>query len=69
MIPEDETENFQILRECLEARVVHLLAPEAGGKGTRRRTRGRKNELKPVTPPVDVEADATDLSEFVEVGL
>ncbi len=69
MIPDSETDNFEIYLECLSATVVANLSPTSK-KGPRKRTKGRKNEIKPVVqdPTEKQENDAAELSDFVQVG-
>lgn len=72
MIAKDETANFDIFRDCLSTTIIQKLAPDAGGKGsTKRRVKGRKNEIKPVARVVKNEEanDAAELGDFVEVTM
>ncbi|KAF2717634.1 hypothetical protein K431DRAFT_232622 [Polychaeton citri CBS 116435] len=64
MISDDAGDNFQTFRECLSTTIIEKLAPPAH---KRKKVKGRKNAIKPVTKPV-TESDnaAADLSDFVE---
>lgn len=67
MIAAEEYGNYETFRDCLSTVVIDKLAPTHQTK--RKRIKGRKNEIKPVQRESDGEADAAELSEFVEVGL
>lgn len=69
MIPEEESTNFDIFKDCLSTSVISRLAPDSGKK--KRASKGRKNEIKPVAKVASAEgsvgSDAVELAEFIEV--
>lgn len=70
MIPPEEESNFETFRDCLSTVLIERLAPATAK--TKKRVKGRKNEIKPVVRDAegkDGEADAAELSEFTEVGI
>lgn len=67
MVSSEEESNFETFRDCLSTVVIEKLAPATAKP--KKRVKGRKNEIKPVVAAGDGETDATDLSEFTEVGL
>ncbi|CZT23355.1 related to 2-haloalkanoic acid dehalogenase [Ramularia collo-cygni] len=69
MISEQEAANFDVFRDCLSTSIIQRLAPDGGGKGsTKKKVKGRKNEIKPVVRSIEgeVENDAAELGDFVE---
>lgn len=65
MIPESETDNFEIFKDCLSTSIIQKLAP-SGKRSKSKRVKGRKNEIKPVVKD-DEGNDAAELGEFIEV--
>lgn len=65
MIPESETGNFEIFKDCLSTTIIQRLAP-SGKRSKSKRVKGRKNEIKPVVKD-DEGNDAAELGEFIEV--
>ena len=69
MISLEKESNFETFRDCLSTVLIERLAPATAK--TKKRVKGRKNEIKPVvkaTAREEGEADAAELSEFTEVG-
>lgn len=70
MISEAEVASFEAFAECLSITVIARLAPN-GGKGSKKRVKGRKNEIKPVAKDTQSDddnlGDAAELSDFVQV--
>lgn len=69
MIPEEESANFDIFRDCLSTAVIERLAPGNGKGPKKRRVKGRKKEIKPVVRDEveDGRSDVAELADFVEV--
>lgn len=67
MIPEKESDNFEIFKDCLSTTIIQKLAP-SGKRSKTKRFKGRKNEIKPVMRE-DEGNDAAELGEFIEVRL
>lgn len=72
MIPQEESTNFDIFRDCLSTTIIQKLSPENrnGGNKKKKKVKGRKNEIKPVvrsTAEEDEANDAAELGDFVEV--
>jgi hypothetical protein len=68
MISSDEVSNFELFRDCLSTVVIERLAPTT--TKSKKRVKGRKNEIKPVVRASNEETsetDAAELSEFTEV--
>lgn len=61
-----EIENLSVFQDCLATTLIQRLAPSSS-RGSKRRVKGRKNEIKPVTVEADPESDASELADFVEV--
>lgn len=71
MIAKEDSANFDIFKDCLSTTIIQRLAPDGGGKGsTRKKVKGRKNEIKPVAriASEDERNDAVELGDFVEVS-
>lgn len=66
MAEQTELENLSVFQDCLSTTVIHRLAPNAGG-GPKKRVKGRKKEIKPVTNDPNPESDASELADFIEV--
>lgn len=70
MIPDNETQNYETLRDCLSELLIAKLSPQADKPKRKRAVKGRKNEIKPVSRPVPEDgSDAADLSETIEVRI
>lgn len=67
---EQDTANFGTFKDCLLTTIIQRLAPNGSGKAsTKRRVKGRKTEIKPVTRVEDDrQEDAAELEDFVEVS-
>lgn len=70
MITNEETANFEALRDCLSNVLIQKFA--VGSSKPKRRIKGRKNEIKPVEKGTDTNvelaSDAEELGEFIDVG-
>lgn len=70
MIAEDETANYEDFRDCVSELLISRLSGTADKK-KKKATKGRKNEIKPVSRPdqdqEDNDALAADLGETIEV--
>ena len=70
MIPEDEIANYEDFRDCVSELLISRLSGTAEKK-KKKVTKGRKNEIKPVSKPEqgqeDNDALAADLGETIEV--
>jgi hypothetical protein len=70
MIPEDEIANYEDFRDCVSELLISRLSGTADKK-KKKPTKGRKNEIKPVTKPEqgqeDNDALLADLGETTEV--
>jgi hypothetical protein len=70
MIPEDEIANYEDFRDCVSELLISRLSGTADKK-KKKATKGRKNEIKPVTKPEqgqeDNDALLADLGETIEV--
>jgi len=66
MIPDAETDNFEAFRDCLSELIISKLSNSTEKK---RKTKGRKNEIKRVERPAEQESasDAEELGEFIDV--
>lgn len=62
-----EIENLSVFQDCLSTTVIQRLAPDPS-KGSKKKVKGRKNEIKPVHVATDPESDAAELADFIEVG-
>lgn len=75
MLPVSEVPNFDIFRDSLATLLLQCLGPAStsgAGKeaGKKRSSKGRKNEIKPVSrePKMEDDGKGAELSEFVEVS-
>jgi len=59
-------ENLLVFQDCLSTSLIERLAPSSA-RNAKRRVKRRRNEIKPVSLPVEPESDAADLSDFIEV--
>jgi hypothetical protein len=70
MIPGDEIANYEDLRDCVSELLISKLSGTADKK-KKKASKGRKNEIKPVSKPEqgqeDNDALAADLGETIEV--
>lgn len=66
MAEEDISNNLELFRDTLQPAIVQRLMPASSVKSSRKRIKGRKNEIKPVNQIRDDET-ASDLVEFIEV--
>lgn len=70
MIAEDEIANYEDFRDCVSELLISRLSGTADKK-KKKATKGRKNEIKPVSRPdqnqEDNDALAADLGETIEV--
>jgi hypothetical protein len=70
MIPEDEIANYEDFRDCVSELLISRLSGTAEKK-KKKASKGRKNEIKPVSKPEqgqeDNDALAADLGETIEV--
>jgi hypothetical protein len=70
MIPEDEIANYEDFRDCVSELLISRLSGTADKK-KKKATKGRKNEIKPVTKSEqgqeDNDALLADLGETIEV--
>lgn len=65
MIAPDEEANYACFRDCFSDVITSKLAPVSQG----RTTKGRKNEITPVTSPTERQSVAVgELAEFIEVS-
>jgi hypothetical protein len=64
--------NYDILKDCLSTMIIEKLSP-TDTRPSKKRAKGRKNEIKPVERPApteaEVESDVAELGEFTEVSL
>lgn len=66
MIPEGESGNYEAFRDCLSELV---LAKLSNTTEKRKRVKGRKNEIKAVSRPVESEDNAAEeLGDFMDVS-
>lgn len=65
MADQAEIENLSAFQDCLSTTLIQRLAPNAS-QSSRKRVKGRKNEIKPVNPAAP-ESDASELADFIEV--
>ncbi|OQN98908.1 hypothetical protein B0A48_15254 [Cryoendolithus antarcticus] len=63
MIVEAERDNFEVFRDCLSTPLIDRLAPRPA---TRRRLKGRENEIKPVVLDTGDDTSAAELSDFIK---
>ena len=72
MISEDEIANYEDFRDCLSELLISRLSGTADKK-KKKATKGRKNEIKPVSKPEqdqeNSDALVADLGETIEVCL
>lgn len=76
MISEDEIANYEDFRDCVSELLISRLSGTADKK-KKKATKGRKNEIKPVSKPVskpeqdqeNSDALVADLGETIEVCL
>lgn len=61
-----EIENLSFFQDCLSTTLIQRLAPSSS-KGSKKRIKGRKNEIKPVHTVIESENDASGLADFIEV--
>lgn len=60
--------NFDLFRECLSGRLVQRSTLDNAQTTRRRKSKGRKKEIKPVEDGLDKTApQAEELSEFIDV--
>ncbi|KAL9053846.1 MAG: hypothetical protein Q9206_003776 [Seirophora lacunosa] len=72
-MPFDETQsNLDIFRDCLSGPLVQRSAVGKGRTPQKRRTKGRKNSIKPVKIHVEADSlgrgDVEELAEFIDVS-
>ena len=72
MISEDEIANYEDFRDCVSELLISRLSGTADKK-KKKATKGRKNEIKPVSKPEqdqeNSDALVTDLGETIEVSM
>lgn len=66
MAEQAEIENLSVFQDCLSTTLIQRLAPSTS-KGSKKRIKGRKNEIKPVTTQTGPEDEASELADFIEV--
>lgn len=69
---EEAQSNLDTFRDCLSGPLVQRSAVEKGRTPQKRRTKGRKNSIKPVKIHVEADSlgrgDVEELAEFIEVS-
>ena len=66
MADPEEIENMSVFQDCLSTTLIQRLAPSSSK--SKRRVKGRKNEIKPGRHEAEPEGDASELADFIEVG-
>lgn len=67
MAESTEIENLSVFQDCLSTTLIQKLAPDSS-QSNKKRSKGRKNEIKPVVTFTNPENDASELADFVEVA-
>lgn len=68
MVADNEVENYENFRDCVSELLISRLSISGDKTKKKRAVKGRKNEIKPVSRPLQSEAeDAAELGETIEV--